>query len=184
MGEPWTLLIVRDAFYGVRRFDDFQENLKNLIQTKLEGGLTRGPNGISDVDPMNFFGWHVTSLDEYLWLALGTFAVVIGALYLVNASRTGRAWRALREDPLAAELMSMPVNRLKLVAFAFGAAFLPRCAGSWPLSDRRRGREDACPPAAAGMGVSDRPTDGGVLHRPPVAAANFLNDGCLNCQPS
>jgi DNA-binding HxlR family transcriptional regulator len=26
VGEPWTLLIVRDAFYGVRRFDDFQEN--------------------------------------------------------------------------------------------------------------------------------------------------------------
>ena len=28
---------------------------------------------------------------------------------------------ALREDPLAAELMGMPVNRLKLLAFAFGA---------------------------------------------------------------
>ena len=45
------------------------------------------------------------------------FALVIVALYLVNDSRTGRAWRALREDPLAAELMSMPVNRLKLLAF-------------------------------------------------------------------
>ena len=39
----------------------------------------------------------------------------------MNESRTGRAWRALREDPLAAEQMSMPVNRLKLLAFAFGA---------------------------------------------------------------
>jgi branched-chain amino acid transport system permease protein len=88
---------------------------------KLEGGLTRGPNGISDVDPLNFFGWHLNSLREYFWLALGTFVVVIGALYLVNESRTGRAWRALREDPLAAEVMSMPVNWLKLIAFAFGA---------------------------------------------------------------
>ena len=35
---------------------------------------------------------------------------------------TGRAWRSLREDPLAAEAMGMPVNRLKLVAFASGAA--------------------------------------------------------------
>ena len=43
-------------------------------------------------------------------------------LYLVNASSTGRAWRALREDPLAAEAMSIPVNRLKLLAFVFGAA--------------------------------------------------------------
>jgi len=32
VGERWTLLIVRDAFLGVRRFDDFQESL----------GLSRG----------------------------------------------------------------------------------------------------------------------------------------------
>ena len=44
------------------------------------------------------------------------------AVYLVDQSRTGRAWKSLREDPLAAELMGIPVNRLKLIAFAFGAA--------------------------------------------------------------
>ena len=43
-------------------------------------------------------------------------------LFFVNKSRTGRAWRALREDPLAAEVMTVPVNRLKLLAFMFGAA--------------------------------------------------------------
>jgi ABC-type branched-subunit amino acid transport system permease subunit len=43
-------------------------------------------------------------------------------LYYVNESRTGRAWRASREDPLAAELMTTPVNRLKLLAFMMGAA--------------------------------------------------------------
>jgi ABC-type branched-subunit amino acid transport system permease subunit len=48
--------------------------------------------------------------------------VVYVALHLLNDSRTGRAWRSLREDPLAAELMGMPVNRLKLMAFAFGAS--------------------------------------------------------------
>ena len=46
---------------------------------------------------------------------------MLGVVYLVSNSRTGRAWRSLREDPLAAELMGMPVNRLKLQAFAFGA---------------------------------------------------------------
>ena len=48
--------------------------------------------------------------------------LVVTALYFVSESRTGRAWRALREDPLAAEAMSMPVNRLKILAFVFGAA--------------------------------------------------------------
>jgi branched-chain amino acid transport system permease protein len=83
--------------------------------------LTRGPNGISDLDPMRLFGWTLDSLDDYFYLALGAFVVVFVGLSFLNASRTGRAWRALREDPLAAELMSMPVNRLKLLAFAFGA---------------------------------------------------------------
>jgi DNA-binding HxlR family transcriptional regulator len=39
VGEPWTLLIVRDAFYGVRRFDDFQENLgiaRNVLTSRLK----------------------------------------------------------------------------------------------------------------------------------------------------
>jgi ABC-type branched-subunit amino acid transport system permease subunit len=83
--------------------------------------LTRGPNGISDLDPMRLFGWTLDSLDDYFYLTLGTFVLVFVALSFLNASRTGRAWRALREDPLAAELMSMPVNRLKLLAFAIGA---------------------------------------------------------------
>jgi ABC-type branched-subunit amino acid transport system permease subunit len=50
------------------------------------------------------------------------FVVVYLALRMVNNSRTGRAWRSLREDPLAAEAMGMPVNWLKLLSFASGAA--------------------------------------------------------------
>ena len=48
--------------------------------------------------------------------------IVFVALRFVNDSRTGRAWRSMREDPLAAEMMGMPVNWLKLMAFSFGAA--------------------------------------------------------------
>jgi ABC-type branched-subunit amino acid transport system permease subunit len=92
-------------------------NLPFVGQTNL----TRGPNGISDLDPMRFFGWELDSLNDYFYLSLGAFVVVFVGLSFLNDSRTGRAWRALREDPLAAEMMSMPVNRLKLLAFAFGA---------------------------------------------------------------
>ena len=84
--------------------------------------FTGGPNGITDIDPISILGYEFTSVRSYLWLSLGVFTVVVVALQFVNESRTGRAWRALREDPLAAELMSMPVNRLKLLAFMFGAA--------------------------------------------------------------
>lgn len=39
VGEPWTLLILRDALYGVRRFDDFQSNLgiaRNVLTARLK----------------------------------------------------------------------------------------------------------------------------------------------------
>ena len=84
--------------------------------------VTGGTNGIPDVDPFNAFGTQISSLRGYFYAALVVFAIVLGLVYLVDQSRTGRAWKSLREDPLAAELMGMPVNRLKLIAFAFGAA--------------------------------------------------------------
>jgi ABC-type branched-subunit amino acid transport system permease subunit len=84
--------------------------------------VTGGPNGIPNVDNFNAFGAHVDSLQAYYYVALVVFLVVLLAVYLVDRSRTGRAWKSLREDPLAAELMGIPVNRLKLVAFACGAA--------------------------------------------------------------
>jgi branched-chain amino acid transport system permease protein len=83
--------------------------------------ITNGPNGIVNIDQFHLFGQHLVSLESNFYAALVFFLVVLAAVYLVSASRTGRAWRSLREDPLAAELMGMPVNRLKLLAFAFGA---------------------------------------------------------------
>jgi ABC-type branched-subunit amino acid transport system permease subunit len=85
-------------------------------------GLTGGPNGIADIDPLDFFGYELTTRNQQFYALLVAVVLVVAGLYFLSESRTGRAWRALREDPLAAEAMSMPVNRLKLMAFAFGAA--------------------------------------------------------------
>ena len=84
--------------------------------------FTGGPNGIPGVDSFDVLGYEIESVRQYFYLALGVFVVVIVALALLSDSRTGRAWRALREDPQAAELMSIPVNRLKLAAFSLSAA--------------------------------------------------------------
>jgi branched-chain amino acid transport system permease protein len=84
-------------------------------------GLTGGPNGIPDIDNLEFFGWEVTTRTQYFYFMLLVLGLLVAALHFLSESRTGRAWRALREDPLAAEVMSMPVNRLKLLAFSIGA---------------------------------------------------------------
>ena len=84
--------------------------------------LTGGPNGLTDIDPLRLLGLEITTTNEYYYFSLIAFVLMMAMLHFVSESRTGRAWRALREDPLAAEAMSIPVNRLKLLAFAFGAA--------------------------------------------------------------
>jgi len=51
IGEWWTLLILRDAFLGIRRFDEFQERLgisRNVLNQRLghlveHGVLTKVP---------------------------------------------------------------------------------------------------------------------------------------------
>jgi DNA-binding HxlR family transcriptional regulator len=45
VGERWTLLIVRDVFLGIRRFDDLQRDLgvaRNVLQARLERLMEQG----------------------------------------------------------------------------------------------------------------------------------------------
>ncbi len=84
--------------------------------------VTGGPNGIPNVDNFDLGGIKISSISGYFYAALVVFMLVLFVVYLLDQSRTGRAWKSLREDSLAAELMGMPVNRLKLIAFMGGAA--------------------------------------------------------------
>jgi ABC-type branched-subunit amino acid transport system permease subunit len=104
----------------------FVELVTNLDRVTLPGkddpvNITGGPNGIAGIDPITLLGFEFLTPTDYFYLALGALVVLMAILYLIDNSRTGRAWRAIREDPLAASLMTMPVKRLKLLAFAFGA---------------------------------------------------------------
>ena len=45
IGERWTLLIVRDVFLGIRRFEDIQRDLgvaRNVLQVRLERLVEEG----------------------------------------------------------------------------------------------------------------------------------------------
>jgi branched-chain amino acid transport system permease protein len=60
--------------------------------------------------------------EPYYWLLLGVIVIWIFLLNRLNHSRVGRAWAAIREDELAAAAMGVPTVRMKLWAFAIGAA--------------------------------------------------------------
>lgn len=104
----------------------FLELVLNLDRVTLPGGeapisLTGGPNGIPGVDPISLAGTEIVTTRGYFWLLLAIIVALIVVLHLLDTSRTGRAWRAVREDPMAASFMTIPVNGVKLMAFAFGA---------------------------------------------------------------
>jgi DNA-binding HxlR family transcriptional regulator len=45
LGDWWSLLIIRDAFLGIRRFSEFQKNLgcaKNILAVRLRALVERG----------------------------------------------------------------------------------------------------------------------------------------------
>jgi ABC-type branched-subunit amino acid transport system permease subunit len=83
--------------------------------------ITGGPNGIANVDSFHAFGATATSEQAYFYVALVAVVIVFAGLRLANRSRTGRAWRALNDDALAAQVMSVPVNWLKVSAIGVGA---------------------------------------------------------------
>ena len=62
VGERWTLLIVRDLFFGVRRFTDLQTHLDipravlsarlaSLVERGLSSGAPTGPAATSSTSP-------------------------------------------------------------------------------------------------------------------------------------
>jgi branched-chain amino acid transport system permease protein len=96
--------------------------------------ITNGPKGISQIDPLSFFGFSLgkkltiggfefasVSLYYYLFLVLVLFSILI--CHRLELSRVGRAWMAIREDEIAAKAMGINTRNMKLLAFGMGATF-------------------------------------------------------------
>ncbi len=93
------------------------------------GRLTGGPDGLSDVPPLNIFGWAVdTDLRWYVVIAAAMLLVVWLALNIID-SRSGRALRALHGSEVAAEMMGINTTLTKTGVFVL-AAIIASFAGS------------------------------------------------------
>jgi branched-chain amino acid transport system permease protein len=97
--------------------------------TNVAPATIGGPGGINAIDPIKTFGAQLTSNKSYYYLLIIVLVLVMAVLRLLENSRTGRAWRAVREDSLAAESMTIPVHRLRLYAFAAGATIAALAGG-------------------------------------------------------
>ena len=97
--------------------------------------LTNGPRGISPITKpplffqpvLEFIGVKFSEAQLYplyfYFLILLMVCVIVLVTRRLEDSRIGRAWKAIREDEVAAAAMGVPVVRMKLLGFAVGASF-------------------------------------------------------------
>jgi ABC-type branched-subunit amino acid transport system permease subunit len=91
------------------------------VVNNVDPSTLGGVNGLFSLDDLHSFGLTASSTLTYYYVALVAVVLLAAILHLLDTSRTGRAWRAVCDDPLAAESMTIPVNKLKVMAFSFGA---------------------------------------------------------------
>jgi branched-chain amino acid transport system permease protein len=86
--------------------------------------VTNGAAGLNGVQAPKLFGWSFgVSATPYYYVGMALVAFLIFVSIRLRDSRIGRAWMAIREDEIAASAMGVNLVRLKLLAFAIGAAF-------------------------------------------------------------
>lgn len=139
IGEWWSMLIVRDAFLGIRRFDEFQSRLgisRNILTTRLAALVDAG---VLDKVPYQErpvrHEYRLTDKGRDLWPVLTTMR------------QWGDKWAAPDGPPL--ELVHVPCGQVTVVTHTCGS-----CGGA---IDHRSVR------AIAGPGASSMPRPGQPL---------------------
>lgn len=87
-----------------------------------EDWLTGGVSGM-DVRRPVIFGINTKPGLTFYYLVLGVTALLTAALWWIIRSPWGRAFMALRENPIRAESLGIDVRGYKLLAFAIGSAY-------------------------------------------------------------
>ena len=96
--------------------------------------VTNGPIGIAGIPYPRVFGFdfgkginiagaYFNETTLFYFLIVGLAFGIAGVARRLDRSRIGRAWRAIREDELAARSMGINTRNMKLLAFASGASF-------------------------------------------------------------
>ncbi len=88
-----------------------------------ESAITGGVMGIRDIERPILFGLKLRNAQNFYWFVLAIASVMTFVLWWILRSPWGRAFTALRENPLRAESLGVDVRLYTLLAFALGSAY-------------------------------------------------------------
>jgi branched-chain amino acid transport system permease protein len=93
-----------------------------FLVLRNEQWLTNGIYGINDIARPAFFGWSTAKALNFYFFSLGTLVVLSMATWWMLRSPWGRAFGALRENPIRAASLGLDTRRYTLMAFAIGSS--------------------------------------------------------------
>jgi branched-chain amino acid transport system permease protein len=88
-----------------------------------EQWLTGGVMGIADIKRPTLFGAPLRHYINFYWFVMAVTAALAFAFWWLVRSPWGRAFTALRENPVRAESLGIDVRLYTLLAFAIGSAY-------------------------------------------------------------
>jgi len=100
-------------------------NILVFLVMRNEEAITGGTFGISGIPRPSVFGLSLDGALAMFWFTLAFTVALIALLGWLLRSPWGRAFAALRDNPIRAESLGVNVTAYTLLAFAIGAA----CAG-------------------------------------------------------
>jgi len=100
-------------------------NVAAWLVMRNEEWLTGGTSGINDIGRPSLFGLSLAGNLAYYYFVLGVAVVVSALLWGLLRSPWGKAFTALRDNPIRAESLGVDVRAYTLLSFAIGAS----CAG-------------------------------------------------------
>jgi branched-chain amino acid transport system permease protein len=100
-------------------------NVLVFLVMRNEEQLTGGTFGIADIPRPSVFGYSLDGALPFFYFTLASVIVLGALLWWLLRSPWGRAFAALRDNPIRAESTGVNITAYTLLAFAIGAA----CAG-------------------------------------------------------
>lgn len=99
----------------------FTEIVRLLLNNFVN--LTGGTQGLRSIKPFSIFGMRIDTTHANYYFLLAMTGLMAWIAYRIAHSKWGRALKALRDNPDAAESLGINVSQVKIMAFTLAAIF-------------------------------------------------------------